>query len=226
MYTGQLKTVLCYGDSNTWGYNPHKGSRYDHHTRWPMVLKYLLNQGCPEDDPAFWVVEEGQNGRTSCREDPVEGDRNGLRQLIPILESHKPLDLVAVMLGTNDLKLRFNPLPYDIAWGVQRVVAAIQDSRTGPNEQSPQVLMICPPPTVDAPGFKHIFGDTQELSKKLPPLYRQFALERGAVFLDAGKVIQTSTADGIHLDPGAHRKLAEAVAEIIKEKLAVAHRVC
>ncbi|MDR2798777.1 MAG: SGNH/GDSL hydrolase family protein [Treponema sp.] len=216
MYTGQLKTILCYGDSNTWGYNPHNGSRYDHKTRWPMVLKRLLNQGCHEDDPAFWVVEEGQNSRTSCREDPIEGDRNGLRQLIPILESHKPLDMVVVMLGTNDLKLRFNPVPYDIAWGVQRVVAAIQDSRTGPNEQSPQVLMICPPPTVDAPGFKHIFGETQELSKKLAHWYRAFALERGAAFLDAGKVIQTSKADGIHLDPEAHRKLAEAVAEIVR----------
>lgn len=226
MYTDHVKTVLCYGDSNTWGFNPHNGGRYDHKTRWPMVLKHLLNQGCPEDDPAFWVVEEGQNGRTSCREDPIEGDRNGLRQLIPILESHKPLDMVVVMLGTNDLKPRFNPIPYDIACGVQRVVAAIQDSRTGPHEQSPQVLMICPPPTVDAPGFKHIFGDTQGLSKKLAPLYQELALERGAAFLDAGKVIQSSKADGIHLDPEAHRKLAEAVAELVKGKLAASHRIC
>jgi lysophospholipase L1-like esterase len=182
-----------------------------------MVLKGLLNQGFPEEDPAFWVVEEGQNGRTTCREDPVEGDRNGLRHVLPILESHKPLDMVVLMLGTNDLKPRFNPLPYDIAWGAQRLVRAIQDSRTGPNEQSPQVLMICPPPTVDAPGFKHIFGDTQELSKKLAPLYREFARERGVAFLDAGTVIHSSKADGIHLDPDAHRKLAKAVAQIVKE---------
>ncbi|MDR1955661.1 MAG: SGNH/GDSL hydrolase family protein [Treponema sp.] len=220
--TGQLKTILCYGDSNTWGYNPHTGSRYDHLTRWPMALNRLLNQGCPEDAPAFWVVEEGQNGRTSCREDPVEGDRNGLRQLIPILESHKPLDMVVVLLGTNDLKPRFSPLPYDIARGVQRVVTAIQDSRTGPNEQPPQVLMICPPPTVDVPGFKHIFGDSVALSKQLAPLYRERARESGVAFLDAGTVIQTSRADGIHLEPEAHRKLAEAVAEIVTKALIAA----
>ncbi|MDR2397445.1 MAG: SGNH/GDSL hydrolase family protein [Spirochaetaceae bacterium] len=219
MQTGALKTVLCYGDSNTWGYNPHTGGRYDHKTRWPMALKELLNQGCPADEPAFWVVEEGQNGRTSCREDPVEGDRNGLRQLIPILESHKPVDLVAVMLGTNDLKIRFNPLPYDIARGVQRLAAAIQASHTGPQDHAPQVLIICPPPTVDAPGFKHIFGNTQELSQKLAPLYREFAREQGAVFLDAGELIQSSRADGIHLDPEAHRKLAEALVAIIRETL-------
>lgn len=212
-----MKTILCYGDSNTWGYNPHNGSRYDHKTRWPMLMKRLLNQGASEDDPLFWVIEEGQNGRTACREDPVEGDRNGLRQIIPILESHKPLDMVAVMLGTNDLKLRFSPVPYDIARGVQRVVTAIQDSRTGPNNTGPHVLMICPPPTVESPGFKHIFGDSVELSKKLSPLYRQLAKESGAFFLDAGTVIQTSKIDGIHLEPEDHRKLAEAVAAIVKE---------
>jgi lysophospholipase L1-like esterase len=212
-----MKTVLCYGDSNTWGYNPHTRTRYDHKTRWPRVLYTLLNKGVPADEPAFWVIEEGQNGRTSCREDPVEGDRNGLRQLIPILESHKPLDIVVVMLGTNDLKPRFSPLPYDIARGVQRVVTAIQDSRTGPGDTSPKVLMICPPPTVDSPEFKHIFGESVALSKKLAPFYRELAAESGAAFLEAGTVIQTSSADGIHLEPEDHRKLAEAVAAIIKD---------
>ena len=212
-----MKTILCYGDSNTYGYVPATGERYDHHTRWPMALKKILNEGCPPDDPAWWVEEEGQNGRTSCWEDMVEGDKNGLRQLLPILESHKPLDVAAVMLGTNDLKPRFSPLPYDIARGVQRVVMAIQDSRMGPNETSPRVIMICPPPVVESPIFKHIFGDCIELSKKLPPLYRQLAQECGAYFLDAGRVIQSSPRDGIHLEAGEHRKLAEAVAEVVKK---------
>jgi lysophospholipase L1-like esterase len=162
------------------------------------------------------VIEEGLNGRTTCREDPVEGDKNGLRQLIPILESHKPLDVVAVMLGTNDLKVRYSPMPYDIARGAQRVVIAAQGSGTGPDNSPPRVLMICPPPTVDSPGFKHLFGDSVELSKKLSPLYRQLARECGVLCLDAGKVIQTSAADGIHLEPEDHRKLAAAVAEILR----------
>jgi lysophospholipase L1-like esterase len=213
-----MKTVLCYGDSNTWGYNPRTSDRYDHKTRWPMVLKSILNRDAPPDDPEWWVVEEGQNGRTSCREDPVEGDRNGLRQLIPILESHKPIDVVVVLLGTNDLKPRYSPTPYDIARGVQRVVIAAQKSETGPNNTAPKVLMICPPVTVESPVFKHVFGDDSiALSKKLPPLYRAMAGECGAAFLDAGKYIQSSAADGIHLDPADHRKLAEAAAEAVKK---------
>jgi lysophospholipase L1-like esterase len=209
-----MKTILCYGDSNTWGFNPRTQDRYDHKTRWPMVLKDILNKGATADDPLWWVVEEGQNGRTSCREDPVEGDRNGLRQLIPILECHKPIDVVAVMLGTNDLKPRFSPLAYDIARGVQRIAQAIQNSQTGPDNTAPKVLMICPPPTLDSPVFKHTFGNEHiELSKKLPPLYRALAADCGAVFLDAGKHIKTSDADGIHLESEDHRKLAQAVAE-------------
>jgi lysophospholipase L1-like esterase len=180
-----------------------------------MVLKELLNPDSPTNSP-YWVDEEGLCGRTSCREDPVEGDMNGLRQLIPILESHKPLDIVVVMLGTNDLKIRYSPCAYDIARGVNRVVTAIQDSRTGPGNSAPRVLMICPPPTVDSPVFKDMFGDCVELSKKLPGFYREFARESGALFLDAGTVVQTSKVDGIHLDPEEHRKLAEAVAGIIR----------
>ena len=208
-----MKTILCYGDSNTWGYNPRTGGRYDHKTRWPMALSEILNRDAPPENPAWWVVEEGQNGRTSCREDPVEGDRNGLRQLLPILESHMPLDAVAVMLGTNDLKFRFNPTAYDIARGVQRVVKAIQESRTGPDNGAPEVLMICPPAIVESPVYKHLFGSSIELSAKLPPLFRDLAHECGAAFLEAGRHIKSSPADGIHLEPEDHRKLAEAAAE-------------
>ncbi|GHV76157.1 hydrolase [Spirochaetia bacterium] len=212
-----MKTILCYGDSNTWGYVPLSGERYDHKTRWPMVLWRLLNTGADWEDPPYWVVEEGLNGRTSCREDPIEGDRNGLRQLIPILESHKPLDWVVVMLGTNDLKPRFNPTPFDVAAGVQKVVSTIQVSRTGPGEGSPKILMVCPPPTAESMGFLHIFGNTVELSKKMTHHYKNLAHESGVLFFDAGKVISTSARDGIHLEPPEHRILAEAVADIIRK---------
>jgi lysophospholipase L1-like esterase len=211
-----VKTILCYGDSNTWGYNPRTAKRYDHKTRWPMVLNEILNKNALPENPAWWVIEEGLNARTSCREDPVEGDRNGLRQLVPILESHRPLDVVAVMLGTNDLKYRFNPIAYDIARGVQQVAKAILKSETGPDDTAPKVLMICPPATVESPVFKHLFGNSIELSKQLPPLYRALAHECGADFLDAGKIVKSSPADGIHLDPEEHRKLAEAVADWVK----------
>jgi lysophospholipase L1-like esterase len=211
-----VKTILCYGDSNTWGYDPKTQSRHDHKTRWPMALENLLNKDAPPDEPEWWVVEEGLSGRTSCREDPIEGDRNGLRQLLPILESHRPIDLVAVMLGTNDLKPRFNPSPFDIAHGVQNVAVAIQKSDFGPDNTAPKVLIICPPAAADSPALKHIFGDCVELSKKLPHFYRALSAECGAAFLDAGKYIKSSPIDGIHLEPEAQRLLAEAVYESVK----------
>jgi lysophospholipase L1-like esterase len=212
-----MKTILCYGDSNTWGYDPKAtGDRFDHKTRWPMVMAHILNQNASFENPEWWVVEEGLCGRTSCREDPVESDRNGLKQLLPILESHKPLDVVAVMLGTNDLKPRFNPIPYDIARGAQKVVIAAQESKTGPGGKAPKVIMICPPPTVESPVFSHIFGNSVELSKKLGPIYRQLAEECGAIFLDAGSHIKTSSGDGIHLDAESHLSLAKVMADIVR----------
>ena len=210
-----MKTILCYGDSNTWGYAPKTGDRYDHKTRWPMAMARILNRDAPPDDPAWWVVEEGLSGRTSCREDPVEGDRNGLRQLLPILESHKPIDVIAVMLGTNDLKPRFSPTPFDIAAGAQRVVIAAQESKTGPGGAAPKVIMICPPPTVESATFRHIFEDCAGLSKKFLPFYRQLAQECGALFLDAGSHVKTSGEDGIHFDPEGQLALAKAMADIV-----------
>ena len=95
------KTILCYGDSNTWGYDPVNACRYDRNIRWPGVLQKELGQ-------AYYVKEEGLCGRTTVWDDPVEGHKNGLKQLTPILHSHCPLDLVVIMLGTNDLKMRYS----------------------------------------------------------------------------------------------------------------------
>ena len=159
-----MKTILCYGDSNTWGANP-KGGRYDYTIRWPTVMASLLN---PPGDILYWVVEEGLNGRTTCHDDPIEGDRNGLRHLIPILRSHRPLDLVIVMLGTNDLKRRFNPSPYEISHGAQLVAKAVLSSECAPGDGQPKVLMVCPAPISRADTFAQILDPNAfEISRKL-----------------------------------------------------------
>jgi lysophospholipase L1-like esterase len=149
----------------------------------------------------------------------VEGDRNGLKQIGPILESHKPLDFAVILLGTNDLKLRFSPTALDIAKGVQNIVTVIQNSHAGPANNSPKIVMICPPPTADSAVFEDLFGkgNNRELSEKLPAYYADCARESGVSFLDAGKVIQSCKADGIHFEPESHHRLAEAVAEIIRK---------
>jgi len=214
-----MQTILCYGDSNTWGADPATGARLDRDSRWPAVLRRLLNADAPPEDPAFWIVEEGLCGRTTCREDPVEGDRNGLRQLLPILESHQPLDAVIVMLGTNDLKIRFAPTEYDVARGAQRVARAALESRTGPDGGAPRVLLVCPPPTARLTYFRPMFDGAGEISAKMAGRYRQFAAEIGVDFLDAGAFIRSSDLDGIHLEAPEHRKLAAAIAEKVRSML-------
>jgi lysophospholipase L1-like esterase len=187
-----------------------------------MVLMRVLNGGSPEsplswDEPRWWVVEEGMNARTTSREDPIEGDLNGMRHLYPILLSHKPLDLVIIMLGTNDLKVRFSPIPEDIARGAQKLAIAAQNPLFGPDETPPKALLICPPPLAESPNRNPIFGDSGPLSRKLAPLYRQYAEEAGVSFLDAGEFVQTSSLDGVHLEAEGHLKLALAVAEAVKK---------
>jgi lysophospholipase L1-like esterase len=211
-----MKTILCFGDSNTWGFDPATGGRFDRFTRWPGVVRQLLNADRPPDDPAYWVVEEGLCGRTTCRDDEVEGSRNGLVQLIPILESHKPLDLVVVMLGTNDLKVRFSPTARDIARGAQRVAAAAMGSGTGIAGKGPKVLMVAPPPVAKLTFFREVFEGCEETSRRLGARYRQFAGEIGCEFLDAGDHVVSSDLDGIHWEAPGHRKFGEAVAAKIR----------
>lgn len=133
-----MQTVLCYGDSNTWGYNPRTQARYSRSERWPGVLAAELGSG-------FHVVEEGLNGRTTVWDDPIEGYKNGKEYLIPCLESHKPLDLVIILLGTNDLKTRFSVTASDIASSAGVLVKMTLKSETGPALAAPQVLLIAPP---------------------------------------------------------------------------------
>ena len=213
-----MKTVLCYGDSNTWGYNP-KGGRYDYTIRWPMAMAALLNKGTGSDGSySYWVVEEGLNGRTTCREDPIEGDRNGLQQIIPILRSHRPLDLVIIMLGTNDLKHRFNPSPFEISRGAQLVAKAALASECGPGDRAPKVLMVPPAPLSKADTFAQILdSDAFEISRKLAPHYKACANECGAAFFDSGTVVSAcSPADGLHWEAEDHRRFAEAMAEQVR----------
>ena len=105
-----MKTILCYGDSNTWGYDPANQTRYPRDVRWPGVLRNGLGDG-------YIVIEEGLNGRTTVWDDPIELDKNGATYLRPCIQTHKPLDFVIIMLGTNDLKTRFSLPAYDIASG-------------------------------------------------------------------------------------------------------------
>jgi lysophospholipase L1-like esterase len=207
-----MKTILCYGDSNTWGYHPVTKDRYSLEERWAGVLQHELGTG-------YYVVAEGLNGRTTVWDDPIEGYKNGKEQLIPILTSHKPLDLVIIMLGTNDLKRRFGLGAYDIAEGAGTLVEMVQKSDCGPQKRPPQVLLMAPPPIAKLTEYAEMFEGAEAKSRRFGEHYRRVAQECGCAFLDAGQVIISSDLDGIHFDVEEHKKLGLAVAARVREIL-------
>ena len=206
-----MRTVLCYGDSNTWGSDPETGERFPEDVRWPGVLRAKLSD-------EYRVIEEGLSGRTTVWDDPIEGvHKNGRTYLRPCLESHSPVDLVTLMLGTNDLKARFDTSSSDIAQGAASLAEIVLKSGCGPGGDAPIVLLISPPPVETLTDMAEMFEGAREKSRRFSEHYGRFAGQTGCEFLDASAVIVSSDVDGIHLDAVEHRKLGESVAALITE---------
>jgi lysophospholipase L1-like esterase len=208
-----VKTVLCYGDSNTWGSDPETGERFSEDVRWPGVLAGNLGEG-------YRVIEEGLPGRTTVWNDPIEGDyKNGRTYLTPCLESHRPVDLITLMLGTNDLKWRFGTSASDIAQAASSLAEMMMRSGCGPEEGAPAVILIAPPAVATLTDMAQMFDGAGEKSRQFSEHYARFAEKIGCEFLDASQIIVSSEVDGIHLDAGEHRKLGEAVSVRIRQIL-------
>ena len=205
-----MKRILCYGDSNTWGYNPVTQDRFSKHERWTGQLSQALGHD-------YDVIEEGLNGRTTVWDDPIEGYKNGREYLIPCLETHKPLDLVIIFLGVNDLKKRFSLSAYDIANGAGVLVEVVQKSNTGITEAAPKVLLIAPPPVGKLTDFAEMFEGAEAKSLRFAQHYRRVASELGCALFDASTVIVSSDLDGIHFEQNEHAKLGQAVAVKVRE---------
>ncbi|MGA2480641.1 MAG: SGNH/GDSL hydrolase family protein [Spirochaetia bacterium] len=198
--------VLCYGDSNTYGFMPGGGGRYPSHMRWTGVMQKALGGSCH-------VIEEGLNGRTTAWDDPVEGAyRNGTPYLLPCLLSHAPLDLVLLFLGVNDLKKRFDLPAADIARSAGSLVDIIRQSGAGPSGAAPAVLLIAPAPLGKLSGYAEMLEGGTEKSRQLAALYAQTARQLGCAFIDAGSLVRSSDIDGVHLEEKEHRILGEALA--------------
>ena len=159
-----MKTVLCYGDSNTYGLMPDLVSRYPREKRWTGILQKELA-------PEYYIIEEGLGGRTTVWDDPVEEYKNGKKYLLPCLDSHKPLDLVVIMLGTNDLKSRFSVTPFDIGTSMENLIKTVMKSDAGINFKPPKILLVTPVPI-------HSVGRPMDLDQMIPDMEnRSKALE-------------------------------------------------
>jgi lysophospholipase L1-like esterase len=212
-----MKTIMCFGDSNTWGCIPLTGPqpprRYGPAQRWPGVLRRELGDG-------HWIVEEGLNGRTTVWGDPLEPSRSGKELLAPCLMTHEPIDLVIVMLGTNDLKRRFGVGARDIAAGAGLLLDIVLASTCGPGGSPPQALLVCPPPLGRLGQFAEEFAGAVERSRDLARHYAAVADARSCPWIDAGAHVRSSDDDGIHLDAPDHERLGVVVAQHVRRLLA------
>ncbi|MDO4869687.1 MAG: SGNH/GDSL hydrolase family protein [Bacillota bacterium] len=217
MGTDSKKTILCYGDSNTYGYDPATGLRYPEQVRWPGVLRGML--------PGHYVIEEGCNGRTASVTPEDEPWKDGRSYLKACLNSHKPIDLIILMLGSNDLKKFFHRTPEEIAAGIREILQTIAEFTQEKQGSKPEVLLVSPPLIgrgIETSAFADSFdADAVGRSEKLAALYEKEAkafacsgvLKCG--FLNAADVIQPSDIDSLHLMPDAHVRLAKAIYEAI-----------
>lgn len=208
------KHILCYGDSNTYGYDAQGGGRFDDQTRWTRQLQSLLG-----DD--YLVIEEGLSGRTTVFPDPVEEGRCGLDCLAPILMSHGPLDLLVLMLGTNDCKQRFAATATNIKDGLLRLVNKAKQLEVWAEKTN--ILVVAP--IQIAPGMysdESLFRDGMgagcvEKSQQLPVLLEAMAAQNGCAYLDCNPYTTPVEKDFTHFDRDSHTRFARAMAQKIKE---------
>ena len=214
-----MKHILCFGDSNTWGYNPDMDEpsemRYPEEIRWTGRLSLLLGE-------EWRVEEEGMCGRSTVFDDPLSPLCNGAWALPLCLRSHQPLDLIVFMLGTNDVRTLFHANVKEISRGMEHLIKMALSVESYDVGKVPQILLIAPPRLGKELWDSYFYGiydeQSQEKLEKLPMEYRRLANQYGCIYLDAGSVIKGTGSDGVHLTPEGHSKLAEAVAEKILEK--------
>ena len=217
MEGNKLRKIVCFGDSNTHGYNSKTMGRFNEEERWTKLLaKYLGEE--------YDVVEEGLEGRTACFEDPLFEGLCGFKYLYPCIMTHKPVDLLIIMLGTNDVKERFSATPANVAKGIDRLIQKSIDTKIAFRNE-PNILLICPPPI--NPGYEKtdIYGEMGdhcvEKSRALAPLYEEVAKLKGIHFIDAGSIegVDMYPYDHMHLSLDAHSILAKYLAKVIPDMI-------
>lgn len=211
--------VLCFGDSLTWGWVPvpdaMPSERYPYAERWPGIMANELGD-------QYEIIEEGLSGRTTNATDPLDSRLNGAAYLPAALASHLPLDLVIIMLGTNDSKVRYQRSVHDIATGMEQLVTQVQTSAggVGTTYPAPEVLVVAPPPlgTISHPWFADVFEGGHEKTRGLAAAYEHLALFYGTGFCDAGQVTETGGVDGIHLTAENNAALGQTIAAAVQRR--------
>ncbi|MFP1632601.1 SGNH/GDSL hydrolase family protein [Zhengella sp. ZM62] len=207
-----MKTVLAFGDSLTWGSDPATGGRHPEAMRWPVVLEKAL-------DGRARVIADGLRGRTTAYDEHLaDCDRNGARILPTVLYTHAPVDLVVLMLGSNDMKPHVAGTAVAALQGMRRLVTIVRNHVPGiEGAEPPGVLIVAPPPLCETadPFYAAMFAGGVEQSAMTASLYADLADEADCGFFDAGSVARTAPADGVHMDGENTRALGKALAPMV-----------
>lgn len=206
--------ILCFGDSNTHGYNPSNGGRFDRNTRWTGILQSLLG----EED---CIIEEGLSGRTTVFNDPIHEGLSGFDYIYPCLMTHEPVDLLIIMLGTNDTKERFGANANVISLGLKRLIEKAKNTKVAFRNNKPNILIVAPLPmreeVLSLECGLTMGVDCVKKSKEIIPLFEKIAQEQECYFFDPSKYAMCSDDDYMHLDEKAHSILAHKLYEFITE---------
>jgi lysophospholipase L1-like esterase len=209
-----VKTIVCFGDSNTHGYISKGYGRFTEKERWTCLLQEYLGDG-------YAIKEEGLSGRTTVFEDPIEEGLNALPYMYPCLMSHEPVDLLIIMLGSNDVKQRYAASPQNIAGGMERLIKKAKNTKEAFRDGKPNILLMVPPAMEEGYGTIYVNGEDGALciqkSRALAALYEGVAKRQECHFLDAGAVegVTMNKIDFMHISLDGHKKLAEKLAELI-----------
>lgn len=197
--------VLCYGDSNTWGYIPGTGKRYPADVRWTGVLQKLLGDG-------YEIIEEGMCGRTTNVDDPKEKGRNGATYLLSCIESQNPIDVFILMLGTNDFKDRLNHSIEQIAEGIEQLVQIVKQLTQGTGRGKTKIIIMSPPRAPNDPDMSQAAEKSEGLAKELESV----AKKNNCEFIDLKDYVSPSQID-CHLNVESHKIVGNLLVKIIKE---------
>lgn len=195
-----MKTILCFGDSNTWGHNPVDCSKLK--KPWPEILTELM----PEDE----IIQNGLCGRTSAF-DISEAGKNGLTSFKELFDNGLYADLIIIMLGTNDTLKEADKTPQESTAAIKEYIHIIRK-----NLPECKTLVISPVHIKECSLTHPIFGElytkrSVDSSLNTAAEYKKLADEENVYFMNAAIYAQASDIDGIHMVPEEHEKLAKAV---------------
>lgn len=206
-----MKEILCFGDSNTYGVNPETNERFGRNERWTGLLQNILGKD-------YYVIEDGYSGRSTCFSDDSDPFRSGIKVIEPVLKTHSPLDMIVIMLGTNDFKAQFSMTAKVSGYAIKRIVDKIHHYY---GDKCPKILLVSPimiGEDVENCRFWECDKHSYEEIKKVPAVYEEVARQTGSAFFAASSVA-CAGSDCLHMTQESHKALAEALAPIIVDLL-------